>query len=190
MPHEANLWHKGSVADVLTFFLGPDDEVALFRRLAPLGLTIYPELLDPDEPPLVLDGEAAPKLTLPAYYLAAEQLGPVEIYPIKRGPNRGAWGIDEIRSPVIHYERSLRDGEKLVAGRIWAELVVSQSTQANLGKSEAFRQLFGKIREQIKRLQRSKPVGVFIGAQAVRLHKTGVTLIGAGRHGKPYIPFR
>jgi hypothetical protein len=178
------------VADVLTFFLGPDDEVALFRRLAPYGLTIYPELVDPEASPLALDGDAAAKLTLSAYYLAAEQLGPIEIYPIKRGPNRGAFAIDEIRSPVIHYERSLRDGNKLVSGRIWAELVVSQSTQANLGKSEAFRQLFVKVREQIKRFQRSQPVGAFVGPQAARLYKTGVELVGAGRHGKVYQPFR
>jgi hypothetical protein len=178
------------VADVLTFFLGPDDEVALFRRLAQYSLTLYPELVDPHQPPLPLDGDAPAKLELTAYYLAAEQLGPVEIYPIKRGPNRGSFGIDEIRSPVIHYERSLRDGDKLIAGRMWAETVVAQSTEANVGKSEAFRQLFSKVREQIKRFQRSQPVGAFVGPQAARLHKTGVILMGAGRHGKVYIPFR
>jgi hypothetical protein len=178
------------MADVVTFFLGPEDEVALFRRLAPFELTVYPELLDPDAPTLAADGDAPAKLTLPAYYLAAEKLGPVEIYPIKRGPNRGAFAIDEIRSPVIHYERSLLEDNELVAGRLWAELVVSQNTEANLGKSEGFRQLFGRVREQIKRFQRSKPVGAFVGPQAARLHKTGVLLRGAGRHGKLYVPFR
>jgi hypothetical protein len=178
------------VADVVTFFLGPEDEVALFRRLAPYQLTLYPELVDPNEPALPLDGDAAARLELPAYYIAAEQIGPVEIYPIKRGPNRGQFGIDEIRSPVIHYERSLREGDSLVSGRMWAELVVSQSTEANVGKSEAFRQLFVKVRDQIKRFQRSQPVGAFIGPQAMRLSKAGVTLRGAGRHGKMYRPFR
>jgi hypothetical protein len=181
------------MADVVTFFLGPDDEVALFRRLEPMGLTIYPELSDPAELPLRLEGTVAPKLELSSYYLAAERIGEVAFYSVKRGPNRGRWAIDEIRSPVIHYERSLPnpdDAEELIAGRIWAELVVSQSTVANVGKSEAFRQLFHKVRDQLHRLQRSRPVGAFIGPQAMRLFKTGVRLRGAGRHGKLYEPFR
>ncbi len=178
------------MADVITFFLGPRDEIALFRQLAPCGLTIYPELVDPSDAPIPLDGEAPAKLTLSAYYLAAEQLGPVEIYPIKRGPHRGFFGIDEVRSPVIHYERSLREGDVIVSGRLWAELIMDQSIEAKVGKSEAFRQLFGKVRETIKRFQRSQPVGAFVGPEAARLYKSGVTLKGAGRHGKVYAPFR
>jgi hypothetical protein len=184
------VWQKTGVADVVTFFLAPEDEVALFRQLEPLHLSIYPELVNPAEPPLPLNGAAAPQLDLPSYYLAAEHLGTVEVYPIKRGPNRGRYAIDEIRSPVIHYERSLREEDTILSGRIWAELVVSQSTAANVGKSEAFRQLFHRVRDQLHRFQRSRPVGAFIGPQAARLFKTGVKLRSAGRHGKPYEPFR
>lgn len=181
---------QGDVADVVSFFLGPDDEVAFFRHLEPLRLTLYPELFDPNTPPLLVNATTAKALEASSYYLAAEDVGPVEVYPVKRGPNRGLFAIDEVRSPVIHYERSLRLDDALVAGRVWAELVVSQNTEANVGKSEAFRQLFVKVRDQLKRLQRSQPVGVFVGPQAARLFRSGLKLRGAGRHGKLYQPFR
>jgi hypothetical protein len=178
------------MADAISFFFGPDDEIAWFRRLEPLRLSIYPEILEPDEAPVTLTGTAGRALTLPSYYLAAEEIGPIEIYAIKRGPNRGRFAIDEIRSPVIHYERSERRGEELIAGRVWAELVVAQNPAANVGKSDAFRQLFLKIRDELHRLQRSQPVGAFVGPQAARLSRAGMRLRGTGRHGKIYRPFR
>jgi len=178
------------VADVLDFFLCPEDEVALFRNLEPLRLSIYPELPLPGEDPIPLDGHAPAKLTASSYYLAAEHLGPIEVYTIKRGPNRGRLGIDEVRSPVIHYERSLESDGELRAGRVWAELVVSGNVQSNVGKVDAFRSLFGKVRDQLKKLRRSQPVGAFVGPQAARLAKGGLVLRGAGRHGKIYKPFR
>jgi hypothetical protein len=109
---------------------------------------------------------------------------------VKRGRNRGSFGIDEIRSPVVHLERSLMEGAELRAGRIWAELVVSGDVQRNVGKSEAFRKLFVRLREILLRYRRSQPIGVHIGPAAARLHQTGLVLRGAGRHGELYRPFR
>ena len=76
--------------------------------------------------------------TLPAYYLAAERLGPVIVHPVKRGPDKGMLAIEEVPSPVFHYERSVPNDEgELVSGRLWAELDVTDD--ANDSHREAAR---------------------------------------------------
>lgn len=178
------------MADVLTFFMAPADEVAFFRSLEPLGLTLFPEIIPATYTAPAVTGALAGQLDGPCYYLAAETLAPVELRAIERGPHRGALDIDEVRSPVIHLERSALAGDELRAGRVWAELVVSGDTQRNVGKSEAFRQLFARVREILGRYRRSQPVGALIGPAAARLHRTGLRLRGAGRHGGLFRPFR
>jgi hypothetical protein len=178
------------MADLITFFMAPEDEVAFFRALEPMGFSIVPEIVPPGVTPIPVSAAVAGELEGESYYLAAEALAPIEVRPIKRGPNRGSFEIDEIRSPVIHYERSVREGEELRSGRIWAELVVSGDTRENLGKSEAFRQLFERVRAYLKRFRRSQPVGVWIGPAAARLASTGVRLREAGRKGELFRPFR
>lgn len=178
------------MADVLTFFMAPPDEVAFFRALEPMGLTIVPEIVPAGWEPVRVCAALAGELEGESYYLAAEALGPVEVRPIKRGPHRGSLEVDEIRSPVIHYERCLREGEELRSGRLWAELVVSGDVHGNAGKSEAFRQLFERVRAHVKRFRRSQPVGAWIGPAAARLFGEGVRLREAGRKGGLYRPFR
>ena len=101
----------------IPFFMAPEDEVDVLRRLSPLRLELWPELTDPQyRPPLC--GEDTP-LVDPAYYLAA---GDVTAYPLKRGQNRGRWKIDEVNSPVVYFARSLLDEEgQLRSGYFWAE---------------------------------------------------------------------
>ncbi len=178
------------MADVVPFFMSPEDEVAFFRALEPMGFTLVPEIIPPGSEPMKVTGALAEALEGTSYYLAAEGIAPVEVREIERGPNRGSREVDEIRSPVIHYERSVREGGELRAGRIWAELVVSGDTRENVGKSEAFRQLFERVRAYLKRWRRSQPVGTFVGPGAARLFQTGVKLRGAGRKGELYRPFR
>src|SRR6185295_1936801 len=52
-------------------------------------------------------------------YLAAADLGPVLVDRVKRGPDRGHWRVDEVRSPVVFWERSQldEDGALVRAGR-------------------------------------------------------------------------
>ncbi|HUB05816.1 MAG TPA: hypothetical protein VMB50_02385 [Myxococcales bacterium] len=178
------------MADVVSFFMSPEDEVAFFRALEPMGLTLLPEIVPAGLQPAPVTGDLAKAIEGTSYYLAAERLAPVEVREIERGPNRGSLEVDEIRSPVIHYERSVREGQELRSGRLWAELVVSGDTRENVGKSEAFRQLFERIRTYLKRFRRSQPIGVFIGPGAARLFQMGVKLRGAGRKGEMYRPFR
>src|SRR5712692_6225847 len=75
------------------FFMAPEDERDVLRRLSGLRLELWPELTEPQHrPPLC--GEDT-QLVDPAYYLAA---GDVIAYPLKRGQNRGRWKIDEVKS--------------------------------------------------------------------------------------------
>src|SRR5438132_4676387 len=84
--------------------MAEEDERELLRKLEPLRLEVWPVLSDPGfSAPLA---SAETRLVQPAYYLAA---GDVTGYPIKKGPERGKWKIDEVLSPVIFLQRSLPD---------------------------------------------------------------------------------
>jgi hypothetical protein len=157
------------------YFMLPEDEVALFRLLARREVTVYPELVPPGWVPLAADEHTPPKLEGEAYYLALERLGPVVVHPIKRGPDRGLLAIEEIPSPVLHYERSLpnEDGE-LVAGRIWAELEITDDPVSREGKPYPLKRLFLEIQDLFKKSwRRSDPKGFWVGPHAAAAWKRG-----------------
>jgi hypothetical protein len=176
------------MADVVRFFMAQGDESTFFRGLEPLGLVVYPEIFDPDEVPRPLVASLANELTDASYYFAFEREGPPVFYPVKRGPRRGGMGIDEVRSEVVHYQRSLLEGDELRAGQVWVDLSVS--TKSGGSKSEAFRQTFMKVRELLHRFRRTQPVGHFVGPGAARTYQMGVKLRGQGHKGVLYKPFR
>jgi len=176
------------MADVIRFFMAPEDEKSFFRGLEPVGFLVYPEIFDPEYTPRPLTGTLAAELTDATYYFAFERDGPPVFYPIKRGRRQGALGIDEVRSEVIHYQRSLPSGDELRAGEVWVDLSVS--TKSGGSKSEAFRQAFVKVRDLLHRFRRSQPVGHFIGPGAARLYQTGTPLRGEGHKGVLHRPFR
>jgi hypothetical protein len=176
------------MADVLRFFMAQGDEATFFRGLEPLGFAVYPEISAADDAPVPLRGALAAELTDETYYFAFERDGPPVFYTLKRGPRRGALGIDEVRSEVIHYERSLLADGELRAGQLWVDLSVS--TKSGQSKSEAFRQAFVKVRELIHRFRRTQPVGHFVGPGAARAYQMGVKLRGRGHKGVLYRPFR
>ena len=58
------------------------------------------------------------------------------VHPIKRGPDRGMLKIEEIPSPVFHYERSLlNEAGELEGGRLWAELIETGATEDLQGQA-------------------------------------------------------
>jgi hypothetical protein len=176
------------MADVVRFFMAQGDEATFFRGIEPVGFLVYPELFDPSEAPRPLTGALAADLTDESYYLAFERYAPPALITTKRGPRRGTVGIDEVRSEVIHFKRSIHSDQELRAGQVWVDLSVA--TKSGGVKSEAFRQAFMKIRDLLHRFRRSQPVGHFIGPGAARLFQTGVRLRGDGHKGKIYRPFR
>jgi len=169
------------------YFMLPEDEAAFFGALGRQALTVYPELVPPGYVAPLAEQELAPRLELEAYYLAAERFGPVIVHPVKRGPNKGMLAIEEIPSPVIHYERSLRnEAGELVAGRLWAELEVTDDPGDRLGKHRGLRALFLEIQDWLRRTcRRSDPKGHWVAPAAARAWKgEGLVLREAGHKGR------
>jgi hypothetical protein len=175
------------VAATLHYFMLPEDERSLFRHLARRELTLYPELVPPGHVPIRLDEHAVEKLDAPAWYIAAERLGPVIVHPVKRGPDKGMLVIEEIPSPVFHYERSLpNDAGELVAGRVWAELDVTDDVEDKRGKPLALKALFEEIHHFFRKSwRRSDPKGFWVGPHAGGAWKRReLTLRESGHKGR------
>src|SRR5438874_4834035 len=168
----------------IPFFMTPDDEREVLRRLAHLQLELWPELTDPRHHPPICDADAP--LVDPAYYLAA---GDVLAYPIKKGQHRGRWKIDEVKSPVVYFARSLLDEEgQLRSGYFWAETEASGDNSRSGGKPSRFLHAVRELQEAVKsRFRRSSPVkGIIypVGPAAARLAQSGTQLCEAGRKGE------
>ena len=168
----------------LRFFMAEEDERELLRRLERLELELWPELTDPSErPPLA---SPAVELSDDAYYLAA---GDIVGHPIKKGPHRGRFRIDEIVSPVIYFSRSRTDENgELRSGYFWAE-TETQGDQARLGgKPARFQSAVRDLRELVSvRFRKSAPVHgntYFVAPAAARLARAGLVLREAGRKGE------
>ncbi len=177
------------MAGTLRYFMLAEDERALFRRLSRQGLTVYPELVPPGYRPAPADEVLVPALDAAAYYLAVERLGPVVVHPVRRGPDKGMLEIEEVPSPVLHYERSLPNGEgELVSGRIWAELDVTDEPGTRFGKPQALRSVFDEIHVFFRKVfRRSEPKGIWVGPAAARAWKSeGLVLREAGHKGRAY----
>jgi hypothetical protein len=168
----------------IPFFMAPEDERDVLRRLAPLSLELWPELTDPRHRAPVCDADTP--LVEPAYYLAA---GDVLAYPIKKGQHRGEWKIDEVKSPVVYFARSFVDEEgQLRSGYFWAETEASGDNSRIGGKPARFLRAVRELQQAIKsRFRRSTPVKgtiYFIGPAAARLAYAGTPLREAGRKGE------
>jgi hypothetical protein len=175
------------VGETLQYFMLPEDEIAFFRVLGRSGITVYPELIPPGYAAPTADEKVVPELTEEAYYLAAERFGPVTVHTVKKGPDKGMMVIEPVPSPVLHYERSLKndDGE-LVAGRLWAELEVTDDPTIRHGKHRGLHAVFTEIHDWLRRtFRRSDPKGWWVGPAAARALKSqGLVLREAGHRGR------
>jgi hypothetical protein len=175
------------MAATLHYFMLPDDERSLFRHLARRELTLYPELIPPGHRPLRVDEHAVDQLDASSWYIAAERFGPVIVHPVKRGPDKGMLVVEEIPSPVFHYERSVRnEAGELVAGRLWAELEVTDDATDRRGKPLALKTLFQEIHDLFRKSwRRSDPKGFWVGPHAGTAWKRGqLVLREAGHRGR------
>jgi len=173
---------------ILRYFMLPDDERSLFRLLARREVTLYPQLVPPGYAPLPAREDTA-RLEEPAYYLALERLGPVLVRPVKRGPDRGMLAVEEVPSPVLHYERSLpNDRGELVAGRLWAELEVKGDPASLKGKPYLLKALFLEIQGLFRKsFRRSEPKGFWVGPRAAAAWRRGdLRLRESGHQGRLY----
>ncbi len=178
------------MAHQIHFFMTPDDERELLRKLEPWKLDLYPELTEARAEPVPVDANAAAKLDGPGFYFA---VGDVVGYAIKRGQNRGKWKIDEVDSPVIYFARSLPDENgELRAGSFWVELEASGDYARTGGKPDWLRRLWLEIYGFLKvRYRKSKPTGFYVGPHAARAQQqAGLVLREAGRGGETIEAYR
>jgi hypothetical protein len=176
------------MAATVHYFTLPEDERALFRALARHELTVYPEIVPADWTAPRADELVLPSLDRDAYYLAAERLGPVIVHAVKRGKDKGLLKIEEVPSPVLHYERSLlNDAGELVGGRLWAELDVTELPAASDAryKPAGLRAIFRDVEEHLRKtFRRSDPKGFWVGPAAARAWKSeGLRLREPGHKG-------
>lgn len=174
------------MANLLRFFMTAEDEVAFFRMLERFVLEVYPRRVPPDWQPFKASADSVERLPEEDLYLAASEIGPVEVDKVKRGPDKGFWRVDEVRSPVIFFERSRRNEEgELVSGQLWAELDVTAQTGRRNAAPDRFRSMFLEIETWMKKTYRgSDPKGFFVGPHAARAVKQeGLVLRDSAHRG-------
>jgi hypothetical protein len=178
------------MAQRVPLFLAPEDERAFLRFLAPHRLEVYPKRVPADWKPFLASAETVERMPSEVY-LAAPELGPVLVDRVKRGPDKGAWRVDEVRSPVIFWERSTRNEEaELVGGQLWAELDVTPETGRRTAAPDRFRRLFLEVEDWLKKTcRRSEPKGFLVGPAAARAHKEGLVLREPGHRGETVRPY-
>ncbi|WP_141327421.1 hypothetical protein [Myxococcus sp. AB025B] len=166
------------MANVLQFFMTPDDELAFFRYLERFVLEVYPRRVPEDWVTFRAHQDHMDRLPQEDMYLVASEIGPAIVDKVKRGPDKGSWRVDEVRSPVIFMERCRTNEEgELVSGKLWAELDITAQTGRKNAAPDRFRGLFLEIEEHVKKTyRRGQPKDFFVGPKAARLYKEGLVL--------------
>jgi len=174
------------------FVMTPEDEISFFRFLGRLELEVYPIRVPPNWKPFRANDDAVAKLPEEAAYLAATQTNPVLVDKVKRGKDKGAWRVDEVRSPVVYFERSrMHENGELLSGKLWAALDITPQTGRRDAAPDKFRRLYLEIEGFFKKtFRRSDPQGFFIGPVAARRFKEGLVLRDAAPRGDTLRPFR
>ena len=180
------------MADKLQFFMTEDDELAFLRFLERFHLQVYPVRIPPDWKPFEATAGNHGELPEEAAYLAAPELGHVIVDKVKRGPDKGAWRVDEVRSPVIFFERCrLNDEGELLSGTLWAELDVTPQKGRRDASPDRFRRLVLDVEEWIKKtFRKGDPKGFWVGPAAARRFKEGLVLRDSAYDGETVRPYR
>jgi hypothetical protein len=166
------------MANRLHLFFVPEDELQFLRFLEKFRLEVYPRRVPKDWKTFHAGPDVQGHLPAEDVYLAAADIGPVLVDPVKRGPDKGHWRVDEVRSPVIFYERStLNEEGELLSGMLWAELDVTPQTGRRDSAPDRFRKLFLELEEYLRKTcRKSEPMGFLVGPHAARRYKEGLVL--------------
>lgn len=180
------------MANRLRFFMTVKDEQAFVRFLRRFELEVYPIRVPPSWKAFVAGEETWSLLPEEAAYLSAAQIGPVAVDRIKRGPDKGYWRIDEVRSPVIYFQRSgTNSAGELTSGELWAELNWTPQTGRRRAAPDSFRSLVLAVEGELRRrYHHSEPKGFSIGPDAARMVKGGLVLRDSEREGGIVQPYR
>ena len=167
------------MATQLQIFMEKEDELSFLRFLERNNMDVYPRRVSPDYVTFKASEANFEKLPEEDVYLVASGIGPALVDKLKRGKDKGQWRIDEVRSPVIFWERCKKndDGE-LISGQLWAELEITQQTGRRDPAPERFKMLFKEMEDWIKKtFRKTHPKGFFVGPRTAKtIKQTGMKL--------------
>ncbi len=166
------------MANQLKLFINEDDERAMLQWLERFVLEVYPRRVPPDWQAFRARASEHERLPPEELYLVASEIGAAIVDKVKRGPDKGHWRIDEVRSPVIYWQRSrLNDEGELLSAQLWAELDVTEQTGRKNAAPDRFRTLFREIEEWVsKTFRRGNPKPWLVGPATARAVKEGLVL--------------
>jgi hypothetical protein len=166
------------LANQLKLFMNAEDERALLQWLERFVLEVYPRRVPPDWQPFRARAADFERLPGEELYLVASELGAAIVDKVKRGPDKGHWRIDEVRSPVVFWQRSrLNEDGELLSGQLWAELDITAQTGRKNAAPDRFRALFVELEQHIaKTFRRGNPKPWLVGPATARAVKEGLVL--------------
>lgn len=166
------------MANQLFTLMAREDEIQFLRYLERDIFEVYPRRVPQDWKPFRAKADAIDQLPDEDIYLVASDIGPAVVDRIKRGKDKGAWRIDEVRSPVVFWERCrLNEEGELLAGQLWAELEVTSQTGRRDAAPERFRARFMELESWVKKaFRKGDPKGFWVGPHAARLAKDGLMM--------------
>jgi hypothetical protein len=180
------MYTTDSMANQLLLFTTAEDEVAMLRQLERWVLEVYPRRVPPDWKTFRARPDAHAQLPEEELYLVASEIGPAQVDVIKKGPDKGFWRVDEVRSPVIFWERSrLNEDGELVSGQLWAELEVTPQTGRRDAAPDRFRGLYLEVGSWLrKQFRKGDPKDYLVGpAAAWAVKERQLVLRAAGHRG-------
>ncbi|HEY0881055.1 MAG TPA: hypothetical protein VGE37_03835 [Archangium sp.] len=172
------------MATQLLTFMDREDELALLRYFERDVYEVYPRRVPEDWVPFRANEKNYDQLPEGELYLVASDIGPAIVDKMKRGKDKGSWRIDEVNSPVIYWERSVKneDGE-LLSGQLWGELDVTQQTGRRDPAPDKFRHRFLLLDSWIKKtFKKTHPKGFWAGPKTAREVKQGQLKLRENKH--------
>ncbi len=180
------------MAHQLFTFMNREDEVSFVRFLQQSLFEVYPRRVPPDWKTFRCTVDTIAQLPEREIYLVASDLGPALVDPIKRGPDKGFWRVDEVRSPALFWERSvLNDDGELLSGQLWAELEVTQQTGRRDAASDKFRARVLELQTWLtKTFRKGDPKGFWVGPSVAReVKEQKIALREDDHNGRLVVPF-
>jgi hypothetical protein len=166
------------VANQIKVFMNDDDERALLHWLERFVLDVYPRRVPPDWESFRARAKDHAKLPEEELYLVASAIGAATVDKVKRGPDKGYWRIDEVRSPVIFWHRcKLNDDGELLSGQLWAELDITAQTGRKNAAPDQLRSMFVELEQWLsKAFRKGRPKPWIVGPSTARAVKEGLVL--------------
>ena len=173
------------MATQLLTFMDREDELALLRYFERDVYEVYPRRVPEDWVPFKACEANYDRMPEEECYLVASDIGPALVDKLKRGKDKGMWRIDEVRSPVVFWERNVRnDDDELLSGQLWAETDVTQQTGRRDAAPERFRLRVVEIDTWIrKNFRKTHPKGFWVGPKLARtIKETGLPKLRENKH--------